>query len=80
MILEGKCIEKWSEKPIPLVTIRIGGYEFKTDEEGKFSIELTKGVAKIEAVKEGFERAVVSLMLVANSSISVVMVPVFKAL
>lgn len=79
-VLEGKVITKWTENPIPFVTIRIADYEFETDEEGKFSIELTKGTVKIEAEKEGYEKAVVSLLLVANSTISIIMAPILRAL
>lgn len=78
--LEGRCIEKYTQRPVPLATIRIGGQEFLTDSEGKFSIDIPKGAVQIMAVKEGFEDYVFSLSLIANTTVTVQMTPKFRAL
>lgn len=79
-VLEGKVIEKWSKRPVPLATIRIGGQEFLADYEGNFSIDIPKGTVQIVAVKEGFEDSVFSLSLIANTTVTVQMTPMFRAL
>jgi len=80
LVLQGRVVEKWSNRPVAGATVTINGYITSSDASGNFRLNVGAANYTVRVVHKDYLPVAQALTVRASGTVQIVIEPIFKAL